>query len=329
MRSRREVLRVLGWSGAGAVFGSMLGCGQGGGTASKTENLENRDILVKPQLAVDGGSATGTGAAPGGACGLPSETPAGSTCGKADAQAAATQGDVADAGASDGSAGPDAGPGAQGGLEPSKTEEAVVKIELTHDVICPWCRIGHHRLKQAIVAAGRTPESVEVVYRAFLLDPDVPADGVDLRQRLAEKYGAASLDGMFERVTQIGRGDGLTFDFAKVTRTPNTISAHMLVEAAPTAAKTAFLDRLHTAYFERGDDIGNREVLLGHWVDAGLARGDGERALDDAALRGRVTAEAAGQARAGVRGVPFFRIGATTVSGAQSVAVLADAIRKA
>lgn len=204
-----------------------------------------------------------------------------------------------------------------------------MKIELTHDVICPWCRIGHHRLKQAIVAAGRSPETVEVVYRAFLLDPDVPPGGVDLRQRLAEKYGAASLDGMFERVTQIGKSDGLTFDFAKVTRTPNTISAHMLVEAAPMAVKTAFLDRLHTAYFERGDDIGSREVLLAHWVEVGLAKVDGERALDDAALRARVTAEAAGQARAGVRGVPFFRIGATTVSGAQSVAVLAEAIRNA
>ncbi|HRE91151.1 MAG TPA: hypothetical protein PK095_18660, partial [Myxococcota bacterium] len=111
MRSRREVLRVLAWSGAGAVFGSVIGCGQGGGAASKTENLENRDILVKPSIAADG---VPTGAAAGGACGLPSETSAGSTCGKADAQAAATQGEVADAGASDGSAGPDAGPGAQG-----------------------------------------------------------------------------------------------------------------------------------------------------------------------------------------------------------------------
>lgn len=323
MRSRREVLRVIAWSGAGAVLGSALGCGQGGDAVSKVENLGNRDEspgAALPAPAAPDGVATATGAAPGGACGLPSETAPGSSCGGADAKAASTSADAAAGGAS---AGADARDGA------TAAKEAIVRIELTHDVICPWCRIGHHRLKQAIVAAGRSAETVEVVYRAFLLDPDVPPEGADLRQRLAEKYGAASLDGMFERVTQIGKGDGLTFDFAKVRRTPNTISAHMLVEAAPAAAKTALLDRLHTAYFERGDDIGSREVLLAHWVEVGLAKPDGERALDDAALRTRVTAEAAGQARAGVRGVPFFRIGATTVSGAQSVAVLAEAIRKA
>ncbi len=207
-----------------------------------------------------------------------------------------------------------------------KAVEVPVKVELTHDVICPWCRIGHHRLSAAIARYGRP---VEVVYQPFLLDPDVPPEGVDLRARLAEKYGAASLDSMFDRVTQIGRADGLTFDFVKVTRTPNTIAAHMLVEAAPQAKQTAFLDRLHTAYFERGEDIGDRAVLLTHWEAAGLVRVDGEKALDDAALRQRVTTEARSQSRSGVRGVPFFRIGATTVSGAQPVEALVQALQAA
>lgn len=208
----------------------------------------------------------------------------------------------------------------------AKQDEVVVKVELTHDVICPWCRIGHHRLMQAISQAGRT---VEVLYRPFLLDPDVPPEGVDLRKRLAEKYGAASLDGMFERVTQIGRADGLTFDFQKVTHTPNTIAAHMLVDAAPADKKTALLERLHTAYFERGDDIGDRSILLSHWESAGLSRDAGEKALADSALKNRVTAEAHAQSRSGVRGVPFFRIGTTTVSGAQPIEVLVDALSRA
>jgi len=205
-------------------------------------------------------------------------------------------------------------------------EKEVVKVELTHDVICPWCRIGHHRLSQAIARFGRP---VEVVYRPFLLDPDVPPEGVDLRARLAEKYGAASLDAMFDRVTQIGKADGLTFDFVKVTRTPNTIASHMLVDAAPPDKQTEFLDRLHTAYFERGEDIGQRAVLLTHWEATGLARADGEKVLDDAALRERVTSEARSQSRSGVRGVPFFRIGSTTVSGAQPVEALLQALEAA
>jgi len=212
------------------------------------------------------------------------------------------------------------------GIIADKTAEVPVKVELVHDVICPWCRIGHHRLSQAIARFGRP---VEIVYQPFLLDPDVPAEGADLRARLAEKYGAASLDSMFDRVTQIGAADGLTFDFVKVTRTPNTIASHMLVEAAPPDKQTGFLDRLHTAYFERGEDIGARAVLLTHWEAEGLLRADGERALDDAALRERVTIAASSQSRSGVRGVPFFRIGATTVSGAQPVEALVQALQAA
>jgi predicted DsbA family dithiol-disulfide isomerase len=215
--------------------------------------------------------------------------------------------------------------GAGSGVDAS-SKEVVVKVELTHDVICPWCRIGHHRLQQAIAVAGR---GVEISYLPFLLDPDVPPEGADLRQRLADKYGADALAGMFERVTQIGRADGITFDFPKIIRTPNTIAAHALLEAAPAAAKSALLERLHAAYFEHGDDIGARSVLLVHWEAAGLARADGDKALDDAALIERVKSEAVMQARGGVRGVPFFRIGATTVSGAQPVAVLVSALQKA
>lgn len=199
--------------------------------------------------------------------------------------------------------------------------EVPVKIELTHDVICPWCRIGHHRLERALREVSRP---AEVSYRPFLLDPDLPPEGADLRQRLADKYGAASLDGMFDRVTQIGRADGLTFDFAKVVRSPNTTSAHMLIEAAPAGAKASLLNRLHEAYFERGEDIGAVPVLLEHWQAVGLSRDDGERALADEALRSRVRADALAQSRAGVRGVPHFRVGERTVSGAQPVPVLVE-----
>ena len=307
MSSRRDVLRVLVMAGAGVLAAPVvMGC-------------TRKDDAVAEDGAPGGVAATTTAGSDGAGCGIP-------TGAESDASGctASAGGDTTDTGSAGGAGSGDgrAPEGARG----DETKDNVVKIELTHDVICPWCRIGHHRLKQAIAAAQRP---VEVVYHPFLLDPDVPPEGVDLRQRLAEKYGATSLDGMFDRVTQIGKADGLTFDFAKATRTPNTVAAHTLIEAAPANAKQGLLDRIHAAYFERGEDIGTEPVLLAQWEAAGLERGVGEKALADQALRQRVRDTALAQSRSGVRGVPFFRIGDVTVSGAQSVDVLVDALRRA
>jgi predicted DsbA family dithiol-disulfide isomerase len=202
----------------------------------------------------------------------------------------------------------------------------VVRVELTHDVVCPWCRIGHRRLERAIAALGRP---VEVVYRPFLLEPDMPAEGADLRARLAAKYGEAQLDTMFARVTSIGAADGIVFDFARTTRSPSSVLAHVLVEAAPAQARTALLDRIHAAYFERGEDIGDAAVLERLWVEGGLPAAVAREALADPARRERVRSEALAASRSGIGGVPQMKIGGRTLSGAQPYDVLLEALRAA
>jgi predicted DsbA family dithiol-disulfide isomerase len=60
-------------------------------------------------------------------------------------------------------------------------------IDVVSDLVCPWCFIGTRRLEQAL--AGVSGE-VTVAYHAFLLDPSVPPEGVDLREHLRRKFGA-------------------------------------------------------------------------------------------------------------------------------------------
>ena len=203
---------------------------------------------------------------------------------------------------------------------------AAVTIELTHDVICPWCRIGHARLNKALAAYGKP---VTIVYRPFLLDPDMPPEGADMRERLAAKYGAERIAGMFTRVTQIGAQDGLVFAFDKITRSPNSVAAHVLLEAAPSDKKAALLDALHHAYFERGEDLGNAAVLEACWVAAGLPADGAKAALADASLAAKVRSDATAASQSGIRGVPNFKIGATTLNGAQPVEAIVEALRKA
>jgi len=217
-------------------------------------------------------------------------------------------------------------PSAPAAIPAPPTPTAAVQVELTHDVVCPWCRIGHTRLVRAIAAYGKP---VEVRYRPFLLEPDMPPEGADLRARLAAKYGAERVESMFARVTQAGASDGLRFDFAAVRRSPSSVLAHVLIEAAPIPSKHTLLQAIQDAYFERGEDIGDTAVLERLWVGVGLSADAARVALADVAARGRVRAEAEAAARAGVRGVPSFTIGGTVIGGAQPQATLEAALEAA
>lgn len=48
-----------------------------------------------------------------------------------------------------------------------------MKIEVWSDYVCPFCYIGKRHLEEAIEQAGL--QDVEVVYKAYELDPNSPA----------------------------------------------------------------------------------------------------------------------------------------------------------
>ena len=58
-----------------------------------------------------------------------------------------------------------------GKVQRDGTVEGNVQVEIWSDVSCPWCYVGTVRFEEAV---ARTGADVEVVYRAFELDPGVP-----------------------------------------------------------------------------------------------------------------------------------------------------------
>ena len=69
-----------------------------------------------------------------------------------------------------------------------------VVIEIWSDVVCPWCYIGKVRFDRAIEALTSGPDAVnepiEVVYRAYQLDPTaLNAGRVRDMIALLEDYG--------------------------------------------------------------------------------------------------------------------------------------------
>ncbi len=180
-----------------------------------------------------------------------------------------------------------------------------MKIDLFHDTACPWCRIGKRHLQLALAQWDGAP--VEVRYRTFFLNERIPETGEDFKPYMQAKAGGrVPLEQMFAGPRQAGERVGLRFDFAAITRAPNTLLSHRLIALAPNSAKEAVIDAVYAAYFEHGRDIGDLETLVDVASAAGLdPNATRELLLSDAATE-QVLADARWAQGAGISGVPFF-----------------------
>lgn len=202
-----------------------------------------------------------------------------------------------------------------------------VRIEVTSDVICPWCLIGTRRLEMALAAMPDV--TAEVVYRPFLLDPSTPPEGKDLRENLRKKYGDP--EPLFRRVEAVAKTDGIDLDFKRIGRTSSTVAAHTLMRhAIAKGTQRAFAKALFGAYFLEGRDVGSADVLVPLATAHGFDVDEATALLRDPEEEKQTRAEARIASQEGVSGVPFTVVaGKVAVSGAQPVEVFVKAIRQA
>jgi predicted DsbA family dithiol-disulfide isomerase len=196
-------------------------------------------------------------------------------------------------------------------------------VEVTSDVIGPWCYIGKRRMEKAVTAlAGRA--DVRVHWHPFQLNPAMPKVGMNRRQYRTAKFGSweqsLALDA---QVTEVGRAEGISFAFDKVERTPNTLDSHRLIRLADQeGVQDSVVEAFFRAYFTEGRDISHTPTLLDVVVEAGLDRGRAEAMLrDDDGIEAIREAEKEAQAL-GINGVPFFLFNQVfALSGAQDPSV--------
>jgi predicted DsbA family dithiol-disulfide isomerase len=203
-------------------------------------------------------------------------------------------------------------------------------IDVVSDAVCPWCFVGKRRLEAALTEAA--DKTVAVRWRPFQLDPTIPAEGLDRQAYMRAKFrDDARLAEVHQRLKALGAEVGIAFDFESIKRAPNTLDAHRLIRwAGESGVQEAVVERLFSAYFEQGEDIGDRDALEKIAQECGMNGEDVKRRFADEGDVAEVQAEIERARQIGVNGVPFFIFANKfAISGAQSAEVLARAMKEA
>ncbi|BAU74109.1 DsbA family oxidoreductase [Metapseudomonas furukawaii] len=144
-----------------------------------------------------------------------------------------------------------------------------LSIEMSFDFICPWCLIGKRNLEKALasLAASRPEVPVHVQWRGVQLLPDLPVEGVPFAEFYRRRLGSeAAVKARQAQVQEAAYHADVDIDLARIRRMPNTANAHRLLErAAERGSQTqlnALLEGLFAAYFQQGEDLGDRDLLL-------------------------------------------------------------------
>lgn len=205
-----------------------------------------------------------------------------------------------------------------------------VVIDVISDVVCPWCYLGKRRLESALKL--RSDIETEIHWRPYLLNPQVPREGMVRVDYLSRKFGS---DERFrpahERLTRLGKEEGVEFHFERIVRQPNTLDAHRVIGWAEEAGKAApVVENIMRAFFTEGKDLTNNEVLV---------EVAGQSGLDSEAVRRDLASDrdleltqkaAAAAADGGISGVPFFIFNSRfALAGAQEPEQLVSALDQA
>jgi len=147
-----------------------------------------------------------------------------------------------------------------------------LKIDIVSDVVCPWCIVGYQQLSKAL---EKTNIEAKIHWHPFELNPAMPADGQNLLEHIIEKYGIteSESDENRQRLTELGKSLGFTFDFNENSRMVNTFKAHQLLHAAGKTSSEREHDlkmALFQAYFTDQKDVNDDNVLLAAALSVGF-----------------------------------------------------------
>lgn len=151
----------------------------------------------------------------------------------------------------------------------------------------------------------------------------MPAEGQNLRDHVAEKYGTTpeQSEESRARMTAIGEELGFAFRFAQDMRMHNTFNVHQLLHWAAQHGRMHELKQaLFAAHFTHRRNLSDDTVLADVAAEVGLDRAEALAVLEDQRFAAKVRIAENLWLQQGIRGVPAMIFNRRhLVTGAQGV----------
>ena len=197
------------------------------------------------------------------------------------------------------------------------------------DTICGWCYIGKERLNQALKQLNLS-ETI-VMNLPFQLNPSMPKNGMDRIDYIKSKFGSIeNAKPMYDNMIIQGEQEDLKIKLDKIKKTPNTVKSHLLVDfARKQNVENKVITDLFDAYFSKSKDIGDEQVLISIAKKNNLDLDNVRAYLNEEENIIKINKMDHDAKKMGITGVPFYIFNnQSSVSGAQSVEYLVEAIKK-
>ncbi len=208
-----------------------------------------------------------------------------------------------------------------------------IKIDFVSDVSCPWCAIGLQSLQTALQHLEGEMDA-ELTFQPFELNPQMVAEGENITEHLAKKYGSTPEQavGAQENIGARGAALGFVFNMDKRGRIYNTFNAHRLLhwaEGEGEGKQAALKKALLTAYFTDGENPSDAALLVRVAGSVGLDSARAQAILDSDEFADEVREQERFYQQAGINSVPAIILNDKhLISGGQPPEVFEQALRQ-
>ena len=192
-----------------------------------------------------------------------------------------------------------------------------IVIDVTSDLLCPFCWIGKTAANRAMTAFQGSAEFRMTWHPFFLREPgSLPKDGLDKMAAYTQKFGAARAESMLlsdaSPVKQHGSRLGLEFNYVPGCKIGDTLAAHRALwyvkEKHGCDTQNALMEVLFRMYFKECKNPGDLATVLGACTEVGLDAEVLRAFLATSEYEAEVVRHYHKMSANGVHGVPYFVI---------------------
>ena len=193
-----------------------------------------------------------------------------------------------------------------------------LKITVYSDYICPFCYLGHHRLQRL-----RDSYDLKINWCFLEIHPETSTEGEPIDSL---NYPSEQWQQMLANLERIAKEEDIPL--SRLSFITNSKDALLLSEAAKQCGRDIFYglhEKLFSAYFVDGENIGNRDVLKKIADSCGIDKETVDSAWTDKKYPQCLLENFNAARKHDVQSVPSFVFGDRVLTGVVAEATFRDA----